>query len=47
MKSYYSHESLRMVGKGWEVRRMLKELTCRNAGSSMLSEYLKRRTPKR
>jgi len=47
MKSYYSHESFRMVGKGWEIRRMLKEMTRQSAGPASLADYLKRRSPRR
>ncbi|WP_083814185.1 Z-ring formation inhibitor MciZ [Paenibacillus curdlanolyticus] len=49
MKSYYAHESVRLVGKGWEIRRQLKELSTRHSPSSTapltLGDYLKRRTP--
>ncbi|MWC28389.1 Z-ring formation inhibitor MciZ [Paenibacillus sp. MMS18-CY102] len=49
MKSYYANESVRLVGKGWEIRRQLKELSTRRAPSSTahltLGDYLKRRCP--
>ncbi|WP_164779720.1 Z-ring formation inhibitor MciZ [Paenibacillus kobensis] len=47
MKSYYANESFRMVGKAWEIRRMLEAMTRRSDEPTSLAEYLKRRNPKR
>ncbi|GMK37941.1 hypothetical protein PCCS19_09950 [Paenibacillus sp. CCS19] len=51
MKAYYAQETLRLVGKGWEIRRQLKEMSARSRESvnapSMLADYLYRRSPKR
>lgn len=51
MKAYYAQETLRLVGKGWEIRRQLKEMSVRSRESasapSMLVDYLQRRSPKR
>jgi hypothetical protein len=51
MKAYYAQESVRLVGKGWEIRRQLKEMSGRSRESasapSMLVDYLHRRSPKR
>lgn len=44
MKMYCEAQSLRIVGKAWEVRAKLKQLSAENV---TLCEWLRRRMPSR